>query len=73
MLSFWNEKHYFSTFKKISLAIIITALGYLTLYIPFKSIWNRYKLKFSEVSKGEFEYFRNKSNFSAKTTGALMC
>jgi hypothetical protein len=66
-------KHNFSTFKKLAMGAFISIIAYLAIYHPTKSLWSRYKNKFSEVSNGQFEYFRNKSNFSANVSGGLMC
>ena len=47
--------------------------GYLLIYRPIKNIWQRGKIKKVGISEGQFDYFKNKVNFSATIEGGLKC
>ena len=58
MVSFWNEKIYEITFKKIAICFGMVTLGYLMIYLPLKNVYLRSRAKKVGVSEGKFDYFK---------------
>lgn len=71
--SFWDDKIYRITFKKLVICFAMLTLGYLFIYRPLKNIWHRYKARGEGVNEGQFDYFKDKLNFSARIEGGLKC
>lgn len=47
--------------------------GYVFIYRPIKNIWQRYKARGEGVSEGQFDFFKEKVNFTANIEGGLKC
>jgi hypothetical protein len=73
MKSFWDEKIYKITFKKIAIGCLMFTFSYIFIYKPIQNKWRRSKAKDIGVSSGEFKYFKEKVNFYAKNESALTC
>jgi hypothetical protein len=66
MTGFWDDKIYKCTFKKIAIGLAMGMASYFLIYLPIKSLWQRYKAKFKEVSSTELDSFKRLPGFEAR-------